>query len=119
MIVYDCFPHSLPHRTPSNTEDLPPRRNQPSPGQPRKTKTTSISLRKETLARLDYFQGRIPSLLDNRLSFVHLTRRAGEEAIRQPLTQYNRDQQSAYTIEEALVTAVLHQVGSGQVDLSR
>jgi hypothetical protein len=78
-----------------------------------------LSLREDTLARLDYFQGRIPFLLDNRLSIGHLDRAAGEEAVVKPLARFNQEQQSHYTIEPALVTAVLEQVGSGQVTLSR
>lgn len=78
-----------------------------------------LSLREDTLARLDYFQGRIPFLLDNRLSIGHLDRAAGEEAVVKPLERFNQEQQSHYTIEPALVTAVLAQVGSGQVALRK
>ncbi|MBK9231095.1 MAG: AAA family ATPase [Anaerolineae bacterium] len=78
-----------------------------------------LALREDALARLDRFQGQIPFLLDNRLSIGHLGRAAGEEAIRRPLAQYNRDQGAAITIEPALVEAVLDQVGSGRVTLSK
>ncbi|MFZ1708844.1 MAG: hypothetical protein WAW20_09645, partial [Anaerolineae bacterium] len=78
-----------------------------------------LALREDALARLDRFKGQIPFLLDNRLSIGHLGRAAGEEAIRRPLAQYNHDQGAAITIEPALVEAVLNQVGSGRVTLSK
>ena len=78
-----------------------------------------LALREDALARLDRFKGQIPFLLDNRLSIGHLGRAAGEEAIRKPLEQYNQDQGAAIGIEPALVAAVLDQVGSGRVALSR
>ncbi|MGB3220736.1 MAG: hypothetical protein WBD79_25330, partial [Anaerolineae bacterium] len=78
-----------------------------------------LALRDDALARLDRFKGQIPFLLDNRLSIGHLGRAAGEEAIRWPLAQYNQDQGAAITIEAALVEAVLNQVGSGRVTLSK
>ncbi|MBK6432771.1 WD40 repeat domain-containing protein [Candidatus Amarolinea dominans] len=78
-----------------------------------------LALREDALARLDRFKGQIPFLLDNRLSIGHLGRAAGEEAIRKPLAQYNRDQGAAITLEPALVEAVLDQVGSGRVTLSK
>ncbi|MCB0127483.1 MAG: ATP-binding protein, partial [Caldilineaceae bacterium] len=78
-----------------------------------------LSLREDTLARLDYFQGRIPFLLDNRLSLGHLDRVAGAAAVKLPLAQYNREHGTDYRADDALVAAVLDQVGSGQVALSR
>lgn len=78
-----------------------------------------LSLREDALARLDRFKGQIPFLLDNRLSIGHLTRSAGEEAVRKPLEQYNKEHNAAISIEPALVNAVLEQVGSGKVALSR
>ena len=78
-----------------------------------------ISLREDALARLDYFKGRIPFLLDNRLSIGHLNRSAGQQAVEAPLAQYNREHGTAYTIERQLVEAVLDQVGSGTITLGR
>ena len=78
-----------------------------------------ISLREDALARLDYFKGRIPFLLDNRLSIGHLKRGAGQQAVEAPLAQYNREYTTAYTIEPQLVEAVLDQVGSGTITLGR
>ncbi|MEM7537865.1 MAG: WD40 repeat domain-containing protein [Chloroflexota bacterium] len=81
-----------------------------------------ISLREDALSRLDFFKGRIPTLLDNRLSIGHLKRTAAETAIREPLQVFNNEpfhqpQQVAYDIEDALVTDILDQVGSGVVTL--
>lgn len=76
-----------------------------------------LSLREDTLARLDYFKGQIPFLLHNRLSIAHLSYAQGREAISRPLEQYNREHGTAYTIEPALVEAVLDQVARGKVTL--
>lgn len=81
--------------------------------------TVLLSLREDALARLDYFEGRIPALLENRLSIGHLSYTAAQEAVTQPLAKYNLLHNSTYAIEPALVTAVLDQVGGGQVTLSR
>lgn len=78
-----------------------------------------LSLREDTLARLDYFKGQIPFLFDNRLSITHLHRAAGREAVTRPLDQYNRAHGTTYTIEPALVEAVLDQVTRGKVALAR
>jgi len=73
-----------------------------------------LSLREDSLARLDYFEGRIPSLLDNRLSLDRLTLAAGREAIERPLAQYSQDVGENYTIEPALVEMVLDQLRRDQ-----
>lgn len=78
-----------------------------------------LSLREDTLARLDYFKGQIPFLFDNRLSITHLHRAAGRDAVKRPLTQYNSAYGTRYAIEPALVEAVLDQVTCGKVALAR
>lgn len=78
-----------------------------------------LSLREDALARLDHFKGQIPFLLDNRLSIQHLDRQAGYEAVTAPLQQYNRQYGFNYSLEPALVEAVLDQVSSGKVALSK
>ena len=45
-----------------------------------------ISIREDSLAKLDRFEGRIPGLLDNVLRLDHLDREAGREAILGPRT---------------------------------
>ncbi|MCU1264674.1 MAG: hypothetical protein JWM21_992 [Acidobacteria bacterium] len=87
-----------------------------------------LSLREDGLSKLDRFQGRLPALLNNLLRLGHLDRDSAREAIVKPLEQYNSESgagQLPFTIEDALVNAVLDdlssvttasdQVGQGQV----
>jgi tetratricopeptide (TPR) repeat protein len=87
-----------------------------------------LSLREDGLSKLDRFQGRIPSLLNNLLRLEHLDRNCAREAITKPLEEYSREQSSgqpAMSIEPAVVEAVLddlstvkvssEQAGQGQV----
>jgi hypothetical protein len=79
-----------------------------------------ISIREDSLAKLDRFEGRIPLLFDNYLRIEHLDREAARTAIEEPIQQYNRlraaDGQKV-SIETKLVEAVLDQVKTGQVIL--
>ena len=79
-----------------------------------------ISIREDSLAKLDRFEGRIPLLFDNYLRIEHLDREAARTAIEEPIQQYNRlraaDGQKV-SIESKLVEAVLDQVKTGQVIL--
>ncbi|MEA2204789.1 MAG: hypothetical protein QOE77_1565 [Blastocatellia bacterium] len=90
-----------------------------------------LSLREDGVSKLDRFQGRIPSLLNNLLRLEHLDRAAAAEAITKPLEEFNRELaggQTAMSIEPGLVEAVLddltaarvapEQQGQGQVDQS-
>jgi hypothetical protein len=77
-----------------------------------------ISIRDDGLAKLDRFQGRIPTLFDNRLGIDHLDRNAARDAITQPIEQFNRlyaAGRQRVSIEPELVEAVLDQVKTGQV----
>ena len=77
-----------------------------------------ISIREDSLAKLDRFKGRIPNLFDNYLRLEHLNRQAAHAAIEKPIEQYNRLQatdEQRVSIEPALVQAVLDQVRTGQV----
>ncbi|MFL6207880.1 MAG: hypothetical protein ACJ74W_03480 [Pyrinomonadaceae bacterium] len=79
-----------------------------------------ISIREDALAKLDRFEGRIPTLFDNYLRLDHLDRTAARAAIEQPIAQYNRTLAAAgeqVSIEAPLVEAVLEQVKTGQVVL--
>ena len=74
-----------------------------------------ISLREDTLARLDQFKGRIPKLFDNYLRVDLLEREAARAAIELPVAEYNRTRSSELqpiTIEKDLVSAVLDEVAS-------
>jgi WD40 repeat protein len=77
-----------------------------------------LSLREDGLSKLDRFQGRIPTLLNNLLRLEHLDRKAAEEAITKPLDEYNAEVSSGQppvTIEPALVTAVLDDLATAKV----
>ena len=80
-----------------------------------------VSIREDAVAKLDRFEGRIPTLFDNYIRVDHLDRDAAREAIIKPIDQYNRamgDPASKVSIEPALVEAVLDQVKTGRVSLT-
>ncbi len=77
-----------------------------------------LAIREDALAKLDRFEGRIPSLFDNYLRIEPLNREAARDAITKPIAQYNRlraSEQPRVEIEPALVDAVLDQVQTGKV----
>ncbi len=80
-----------------------------------------ISIRDDSLAKLDRFKGRIPNLFDNYLRIDHLRYEAGKAAIEKPVERYNNlrgQKQQAVSVEPELVEAVLEQIRTGQVSLS-
>lgn len=77
-----------------------------------------ISLREDSLASLDRFEGRIPTLFDNYLRIEHLNSLAARAAIEKPIEHYNRLYESdgkPMSIEPGLADEVLSQVEAGQV----
>ncbi len=77
-----------------------------------------ISIREDSLAKLDRFEGRIPNLFDNYLRLEHLDRDAARDAIVKPVRQYNReieDRSEHVRVEPELVDAVIEQVRIGRV----
>ena len=76
-----------------------------------------ISIREDFYAKLDRFEGRIPSLYDNYLRIDHLDRNSARVAIEQPIEQYNRVYESngSFSVERELVESVLRQVETGRV----
>src|SRR5262249_49361327 len=69
-------------------------------------------------AKLDRFEGRIPTLYDNYFRIEHLDRKAAREALEKPVDEFNRlrlTSNGPVTLEPALVDAVLKQVETGQV----
>ena len=79
-----------------------------------------VSIRDEALAQLDRFKGRINNLFDNYYRIRHLTREGAAAAIEKPIAQYNRllpPGAAPFSIEPALVQAVLEQVQTGRVVL--
>ena len=72
-----------------------------------------ISMREDTLARLDRFRGRMPSLFENRLQLGRLVRDDARKAILGPVEEYNRRLPvggQPVSIEPALVEEVLDQI---------
>jgi hypothetical protein len=76
-----------------------------------------ISLREDSLAKLDRFKGRIPTLWDTYRRIDHLDFASAEDAVRLPLREYNNRQPGSppICIEDALVSEVLSQVQTGSV----
>jgi hypothetical protein len=74
-----------------------------------------LSLREESLARLDRFKAWIPRILDNYLRLDRLTRASGREAIVRPLERWGELGGEAIEAEAALVEAVLDQVSAGRI----
>jgi PAS domain-containing protein len=78
---------------------------------------TLISLREDTLARLDRFKGRIPTLFDNYLRIDQLDRAAARAAIELPLKEYNKRRRGTaegppLSAEPELVEAVLNELAA-------
>ncbi len=79
-----------------------------------------ISIREDSLAKLDRFEGRIPGLFDNYLRIEHLGYDAARDSIIKPVERFNelRDADAQpVSVEPSLVAAVLDQVQTGQVIL--
>jgi hypothetical protein len=78
-----------------------------------------LSIRDDSLARLDRFKGRIPNLFENRLQIDHLTLAAARDAVKLPIEEYNRRvlPERRVEIEDELVSDVLDQVRTGRVSL--
>ncbi|MDP9261873.1 MAG: hypothetical protein M3O89_07890 [Actinomycetota bacterium] len=75
-----------------------------------------ISLREDSLARLDAFKARIPSVFANQVRLEHLDRDAGRAAIVGPIVRWNELTDDEVAVEPALVDAVLDEVSAGRVD---
>jgi WD40 repeat protein len=76
-----------------------------------------LAVREDALSWLDQFKGKIPGLFDNYLRIRHLSLDAARVAIRQPLVEYSRRAGDGrpFTVEPALVDAVLEELRPGQV----
>ena len=77
-----------------------------------------ISLRDDSLARLDRFTGRIPGLFANTLRLDRLDRQAARAAILRPAERYSELVGEVVTVEPQLVDLVLDEVGAGQIESS-
>lgn len=74
-----------------------------------------ISIREDTLAKLDRFEHSIPGLWGNLLRLDHLDRDAAREAIEKPIERWNHTTGAAVKLEPGLVGAVLDEAGAGVV----
>jgi WD40 repeat protein len=77
-----------------------------------------VSLREDSLAKLDRFTGRIPGLFANTLRLDRLDRAAGRAAIIRPVERYATLAGSPVEVDPALIEAVLDEVGTGQIELT-
>jgi WD40 repeat protein len=76
-----------------------------------------LSLREDTLARLDRLKGRIPNLFGNVLRLDRLDRVAGRAAIVRPLERWTELEDERVVAEDVLVERVLDGVGTGRIEL--
>jgi WD40 repeat protein len=75
-----------------------------------------VSLREDSLAKLDRFTGRIPSLFSNTLRLDRLDRKAAHAAIVRPAERFSELTDIDVTVEPSLVERVLDEVGAGQIE---
>jgi WD40 repeat protein len=75
-----------------------------------------VSLREDSLAKLDRFTGRILGLFANTLRLDRLDRDAARAAIVRPVERFAELTGSAASVEPALVERVLDEVASGRID---
>lgn len=81
-----------------------------------------LSIREDSLSKLDRFRGRITTVLANPLRINHLRPQDARDAIRKPLDVHNlRPEQAGepVRIEDALVDALIEQTVTGSVSLSQ
>jgi WD40 repeat protein len=69
-----------------------------------------VSLREDSLALLDAFKARIPSVFGNQVRLEHLDRDAARSAILGPISRWNELADESVEIEPELVEAVLDEV---------
>ena len=75
-----------------------------------------VSLREDSLAKLDRFTGRIPGLFANTLRLDRLDRDAARAAVLRPVERYAELTGEVVSVEPALVERVLDEVGAGQIE---
>ena len=75
-----------------------------------------VSLREDSLAKLDRFTGRIPGLFANTLRLDRLDRAAATAAILRPAQRFSELTGESVSIEPALVDRVLDEVSAGQIE---
>jgi Novel STAND NTPase 1/WD domain, G-beta repeat len=75
-----------------------------------------ISLREDSLAKLDRFTGHIPGLFGNTLRLDRLDREAARAAIVHPVERFVELTGQQASVEPALVERVLDDVGTGRIE---
>ena len=80
-----------------------------------------ISIREDSLAKLDRFQGRIPRLFDNYLRIEHLDRESARQAVVRPLEKFNelRKLAAAEGAERAESSSAVQSQAAGPVSSER
>ena len=115
--VRGLLPLSTGRRTEATFVDaLPAIVNEPNLGV-----NVLLSIREDAWAKLDLFEGRIPRLFGNYIRVEHLNRAGAREAIEQPIEEWNKRLaagESPFTLEPALVDAVIDAAGSGGLALT-
>ena len=75
-----------------------------------------VSLREDSLAKLDRFTGRIPGLFTNTLRLDRLDRQAARAAIVRPVARYAELTGESVSVEPLLIERVLDEVGTGAIE---
>ncbi len=75
-----------------------------------------VSLREDSLAKLDRFTGRIPGLFANTLRLDRLDREAARAAVMRPVERFAELTGEAVAVEPELVERVLDEVGTGRIE---
>ena len=75
-----------------------------------------VSLREDSLAKLDRFTGRIPGLFANTLRLDRLDRQAARAAIVRPVERFAELTGETVAVEDGLVERVLDEVGTGMIE---
>ena len=75
-----------------------------------------VSLREDSLAKLDRFTGRIPGLFANTLRLDRLDRAAASAAIVRPVERFAEIAHEPIAVDPVLVERVLDEVGTGRIE---
>jgi WD40 repeat protein len=75
-----------------------------------------VSLREDSLAKLDRFTGRVPGLFANTLRLDRLDRQAARAAIVGPIERYAELTGIRVSVQRDLIERVLDEVGTGQIE---
>jgi hypothetical protein len=76
-----------------------------------------LSIREDSLAKLDRFKGRIPKLFENYIRIEHLGYEAARAAIIRPLRQFGRITREHVALDGGLAERILDEVRAGQISL--